>query len=277
MTFRPIDTRGFGDIVVPRPEPRPQLVWVRITDLVIDERYQRPLENRNRAAIRAIAEAFSWARFSPIAVAPAGNSRYAVIDGQHRAHAAALCGFAEVPAMIVQAETKQQAEAFVAINTKQIAVNRHQVFKAALASGDLLALRMRDNVRAAGCELMTYNASSATKKAGQVYALETIRVLSETGGDYAIRKGLAALLRFDPTAAQNFDRALIDPLLHAVAQDKAFNDEELIYTMLRQNKPWIVLERAAMLAETEKQPRIGVARKAFVALLHKTRRETGKA
>ena len=117
--FRRIDIDGMQPAEL-APQPAPQMLWVEIDQLVIDDRYQRPLNAGNRSAIRRIAGAFRWSRFSPIIVAPIEGGRYALIDGQHRAHAAALCGIESIPAMVALVAPEEQAQAFIEINTRQI-------------------------------------------------------------------------------------------------------------------------------------------------------------
>ena len=136
--------------------PAPMLEWLPIRKLVVDDRYQRPLTGTSWAAIRKIAGAFHWSRFAPVLVAPVEGGLYAIIDGQHRTHAAALCGFTSVPAMAVHMTAREQASAFTWVNGQVLRINQHQVYRAALAAGEDWALRCRDAVEAAGCRLMTY-------------------------------------------------------------------------------------------------------------------------
>lgn len=160
--YRTVDLTGM-DPVQPASQPAPQLIWVEIRDLVIDDRYQRPLIAGNRIAIKRIAADFRWSRFSPVLVAPVEGGKYALIDGQHRAHAAALCGFERVPAMVALVAPEEQALAFIEINTRQIKVRGVAIYRAALAAGEAWAAECRDRVEAAGCRLMTANWSQARK------------------------------------------------------------------------------------------------------------------
>ncbi|MEA2772249.1 MAG: hypothetical protein QOD93_5211 [Acetobacteraceae bacterium] len=66
--------------------------------------------------IARIAEYFEWSKFSPVIVAPVEGGLFSIIDGQHRATAAALRGVPEVPCEIVHIDRTRQAEAFAAIN-----------------------------------------------------------------------------------------------------------------------------------------------------------------
>lgn len=178
--YRTIDLTGMQP-VEPASQPAPQLMWIEIADLVIDDRYQRPLAEGNRAAIRRIAGDFHWSRFSPVLVAPVEGGKYALIDGQHRAHAAALCGYDRIPAMVALVAPEEQAIAFIEINTRQIKVRGVTIYRAALSAGEPWAIECRDRVEAAGCQLMTANWSQAKKKPGMVFCVDLIRRLIEAG------------------------------------------------------------------------------------------------
>lgn len=192
MTHRMIEI-GDRPHVEARPGPAPMLQWVRIDQLVIDDSYQRPLGRSNWAAIQKIANNFLWSRFQPLLVAPIEGGRFAVIDGQHRAHAALMCGITEVPAVAVQVGREEQSRAFAWVNSQTIKVTSWQVYKAALAAGEDWAVRAERAVSAAGCRLMTYYASSGQKQAGEVYCVVLIRKMIEAGMDEAITAALAGL------------------------------------------------------------------------------------
>ena len=78
--------------VAPYAGPRPDLAWTPIGDIVIDDTYQRPLGEKNWRSIARIARAFDWGKFTPVVLAPCPDGRMALIDGQHRVHAAAAAG-----------------------------------------------------------------------------------------------------------------------------------------------------------------------------------------
>ena len=265
MTHRHVDVTRFAQIK-PASQPAPQLIWADLASLVIDERYQRPLGPRNIAAINKIAANFRWSRFSPVLVAPVEGGEYAIIDGQHRCHAAAICGFERVPAMVVLVAPEEQALAFVEINTGQIRVGGGAVYKAALVAGEPWAVACKAAVDAAGCQLITYNAKTKEKKPGQIYAIALIRKLVEAGEAAAVTAGLRAMLTASPDAVANFDSALLAPWLTAISTDPAFVSADLA-GFLRAHKPWIVIENADKYAKENGLPVITCRRDAFVALL----------
>lgn len=102
---------------------RPELQWLKISRLRIDPRYQRDIGQRGANNILAIAPAFRWSKFGPLIVAPIGEGLFAIVDGQHRATAAALRGFESVPCVIIAADEAEQADAFVAINANVTAMS----------------------------------------------------------------------------------------------------------------------------------------------------------
>ncbi|WP_170297735.1 ParB N-terminal domain-containing protein [Paracoccus litorisediminis] len=254
------------------PQPAPQLMWVKIGDLVIDDRYQRPLSTNNWASIKRIAREFRWSRFSPVLVAPVEGGHYAVIDGQHRAHAAALCGIEAIPAMVALVAPDEQALAFIEINTRQIRVSGHVVYRAALTAGEEWAVACRDALSAAGCELMTRNnVSKNDKRAGQVFAVGLIRNLIQSGHHEAVTNGLAALMEYDPEAVANFTDTLLTPWLAACAENS--RDRGFYLDVLRAKRPWLVIEAADRLAEQEGKPKATARREFFSMLMRREGRE----
>lgn len=243
MNIRTIDISRW-ESRKPAPQPVPQVQWVALADLVIDDAYQRPIGKHNIAAITKIADNFNWAMFSPLIVAPSEGGKYAVIDGQHRAHAAAICGFSSVPAMVTTISLADQAAAFAKINTGQIRASTHQVYRARLAAGDALALAMRDAVAAAGCKLMTYQKTANARLAGEVFCVQLIEVMVKKDQARAVTLGLAALRTVNRDDVAQFDAMLLNPWLGAVAQSPKYQNLNMLCDALRANKPWMVIEKA---------------------------------
>lgn len=260
--FRSIDITGVQPVALTQ-QPAPQLMWVDLANLVIDDQYQRPLNTGNWKAIRRIAGDFRWSRFSPVIVAPIAGGRYALIDGQHRAHAAALCGIESIPAMVALVAPEEQALAFIEINTRQIRVGGHAIYRAALTAGEDWAIRCKAAVEAAGCTLMTRNnVSKDDKKPGQVFAIALIRKMIEAGKDDAVTAGLSALMAYDESATANFADVLLTPWLNAAAETDA--TVEQLVGALHVRRPWLVIEVADRLAKDEGKPKATVRRDFFI-------------
>lgn len=199
MALRDIDLTGFAPATL-RDQPAPILQWVPVDQIVVDTLYQRDLGVANRRAIQRIADSFDWMKFSPVLLAPTDGGRFAVIDGQHRVHAAALCAIATVPAQIVMATTAQQAAAFAGVNAEVIRITSHQVYRAALAAHEPWAERCHDVVDAAGCTLMTYNPSAKDRKPRAMYQVGTIRrMIVQLGMADDLKKVLGAIVAYDTT------------------------------------------------------------------------------
>ncbi|GAD55473.1 hypothetical protein MBELCI_1525 [Limimaricola cinnabarinus LL-001] len=216
--YRPIDITG-----QPMPdelpiEDRPEVTWIPIERLVIDDRYQRPLLEANWEIIHKIARSFTWKRFSPVMVAPIESDLFALIDGQHRTHAAALVGHTAVPGAINHLDPAAQAAAFAGINGEMTRVHPIQVFKAALAAGEAWAVECQQVVAAAGCHLMTVQASSEKRQVRQVYAVSAIRQMVEAGHGKAVTLALTALSRstFGSQFVEAWTNETLKPLIAAV-------------------------------------------------------------
>ena len=190
--YRPID---ITDRIV-RPLPtgaRPEQCWLPLTKLLVDGDFQRPLGRGNWNNIQKIADAFDWNHFTPVIVSPIGDGFYSIIDGQHRCHAARLRGVAEVPCLVVQMTVAQQAAAFAAINGQITAITPLNIFRAALVARAPWAIACDQVVSDAGAKLMKSNASTPSKKAGEVYCIMLIRAHVDAGRGAMVTKGLQAI------------------------------------------------------------------------------------
>jgi hypothetical protein len=189
---RAIDTTGFVAATL-ADQPAPALMWIGLPDLVVDDRYQRAITAAGRRHIQRIADAWDWKRYNPILIAPTADGRFAIVDGQHRAHAAAVAGLESLPAMMVPMTPREQAIGFAAVNRDRIRLDTASIYRAELAAGTDWAIAARDAVDAAGCVLLTYNPSSTTRRAGDVTAVTLIRRMVEAGEAQAVTVGLAAI------------------------------------------------------------------------------------
>ncbi len=225
--FRQIDISGLVPAVL-RDQPAPTLVWADVSDLVIDERYQRALTGKGRSAIQRIANDWDWSKYQPILVASTPDGNLAVVDGQHRAHAGKLAGLDRLPAMVVPMTPEQQAAAFTSVNTDRIRLDRAQIFKARLAAGDPLAIEADRICTAAGCRLMLSNRSTSQKKPGELYAHALILKMIKAGEGEAVAVGLAAIRDSelgrdtDMHGRRAYDGAVLNVWLPAIATSQRF-------------------------------------------------------
>lgn len=220
--LRAIDASGFRPAVV-LDQPAPQLLWVALADLVIDDQYQRAITANGRALIQRIADGWDWRKFQPILVAPTLDGRLAVVDGQHRAHAAVVAGLERLPALCVAMTPVEQAAGFAAVNRDRIKLDSFAIYRAELAAGVDWAVRAKEAVEAGGCRLMTCLWSTGQKKPGMVFAIGLMRRMVAAGEDFAIQVGLRAIRDSAAGAeAAAYDGRILNLWLPALAQNQTY-------------------------------------------------------
>lgn len=268
MTYRAIEVSHLSP-VVPVDQAAPMLAWIKIADLVIDDDYQRPLNPGNWAAIRRIAESFRWGRFSPVLVSPIEAGRYAVIDGQHRCHGAALCGFESVPCMVVHLSQAEQAGSFASVNGMVTRITVHQIYRAGLAAGHPWAQQCQRAVEQAGCQLATANPSAKDRKPRVIYCVGMVRQFVSRGHAEALRTGLAAIAGYDTTGrVPLYSDYILNPWCAAIAEVPFAAGVDLTPVLAR-NDPFKVVAAADKMAANA-SGRTGLARKdAFVVLIRR--------
>ena len=193
MTLRAIDISDQDAVARPDPGPLPDMRWLSLSELQIDDRYQRPLGKANWRTIRKIAGAFDWSLFAPVVAAPLTDGGFAVIDGQHRAHAAALAGQDRIPALVVDVPPESQARAFAGINTQRTGLTMFHLFKAGRASGEPWALACDQAVSSAGCRLMPHNTTFRARKPREIYAIAMVRDHVAGGRARLVTRALSAI------------------------------------------------------------------------------------
>jgi len=204
-------------------QPQPMLIWAALEDLVIDRRYQRTITARGRGAIQKMADNFDWRKFQPIVVAPTGNGKLAVVDGQHRAHAAALLGLATVPAMTVAMTLVEQAAGFAAINRDRVSVHPLQIYRAERAAGTPWAVACAAVVEAGGCRLATANPSASKKVPGVIYGVGMVRCMVAAGEGAVISTGLRAIVESGQSGTiEAYGGPVLKCWLDALARDQRF-------------------------------------------------------
>ena len=269
MTYRAIDVSHLPP-VVPVDQAAPMLSWIKIADLVIDDHYQRPLNPGNWAAIRRIADSFRWGRFTPVLVSPTLEGRYAVIDGQHRCHAAALCGMASVPCMVVHLSQAEQASSFAWVNGNVTRMTGHQIYRAGLAAGEDWAERCRWAVEQAGCKLATANPSAKDRKPRVVYCVGMVRGFVARGQADALRAGIAAIAGYDTKGSVAlYSDYILAPFCAALADTPRALAVDLV-PFLQRHDPFKVLDAVERLpAPSLSGSRVTARRNAFSVLLRR--------
>jgi hypothetical protein len=181
----PIDISDYAKIETPVSFGRPpKLEWLSIKQLCVDPRYQRDVVRESRTNIRRIAQQFNWAMFGTVVVASVGGNRYAIIDGQHRTTAAALCGLDRVPCQVIEATLVEQAAAFRAINGNVTKLSSIQIHHAAVAAGDADAIEIAKCAANAGCTVLRYPKPWNEIGPGETMAVKALgRTIKRFGAD----------------------------------------------------------------------------------------------
>ena len=194
LALRKIETAGYAKIALATAFGRPaRLEWLNVKQLVIDPEYQRDISSLGRSKVRKIAAAFNWSMFTPVIVAAAGGDKYAIVDGQHRATAAALCGIEKVPCAIIEARPGEQAAAFKAINGNVTKLSSMQLHYASLAAGDDQARKTNAVCKAAGVTILRYPKDLRSIAVGETMAVVIIGRVILRYGDEAVISALKAI------------------------------------------------------------------------------------
>jgi hypothetical protein len=135
---------------------KPRVVWLDLSLLKVDRRYQRDIGKAGLTHINAILREFNWSRYQPIVVSERSDGTYAVIDGQHRFEAAKKHPLIDqLPCYIVAApDIAAEASIFSAVNSRRLSLTSQQKFWAAHAAGDERATAVYKLCAAAGVKIL---------------------------------------------------------------------------------------------------------------------------
>jgi hypothetical protein len=186
----------------------PAIVWVDPTELSVESEYQRDLSERSTRMIRHIVKEWSWDRFKPPVCSRLADGELVVVDGQHTAIAAATHpGIDKIPVLIVASSAQaSRARAFVGHNKDRVAITRMQLHRAAIASGDEIAIEVNLACELAGVTLLAgVNRPRGEWKNGETIAIGALSsVVAEKG-----RAGGARILKTLVDAEQRPITALL--------------------------------------------------------------------
>ena len=178
------DIRDYGQ--------RPELGWLPVGLLSVDETYQRKIDSRrSQVAIEQITRNFKWSCFGT-ALVTQKDEGWLIIDGQHRVEAARRLGIKTVPCIVVhQASLAEQATIFVSTNQVRVQVNPYTLFHARLTALDPLAVDVQTLCDEARLTIPKYPVQKSSMKPGQTLALITLERIVK-GGITAARNGVIA-------------------------------------------------------------------------------------
>lgn len=230
--MRPIDASSFTRPPTLDAGPAPVLQWIEVAKLRVDETYQRPIRKAGAKNIAAIVAKFDWAKFSPVIVAPLADGLFAIIDGQHRATAAAACGFASVPCEIVIADPAEQASAFAAINGVVTKMSPMQIHHAEVAAGEPDAVLLDQCCREAKVTILRYPLAANLQEPGQTMAASRLRGLLRKYGAPILVDALKCLSETANRETPGLIRApMVEGLCEALQREPSWRGETLLDAM----------------------------------------------
>jgi hypothetical protein len=172
----------------------PELLWIDPGRLLVDETYQREINDGGKRLIAKIAKNFRWSHMKPPVVVRERDG-FHVLDGQHTALAAASIGIAQIPVFLVGAPTvAERARAFVSHNTLRIGVTTFGRHKAAVAAGEEAALDVENVCARAGVRLRWFGTTNVYAE-GDCSAVGSIRLLIGRRGVQRARVVLEACVK----------------------------------------------------------------------------------
>jgi len=212
--LRTIETASYAKITAPSSLGKPpKLEWLSIKQLVVDPEYQREITIVGRKNIRRIVENFNWSMFAPIMVASVGGNKFAIVDGQHRATAAALCGVDKVPCAVIEALRGEQAAAFRAINANTTRLHTVQLHHAAVAAKDPRALKIAEVVKKAGVRIPR---SPGRRLDGDCLCVETIARGIERAGEAVVILALRAIVHSGDGRSEELNKTIIGSTINVL-------------------------------------------------------------
>lgn len=174
------------------PGEVPVLDWVDKSLIDVDPAYQRrPDEGR----VQRILDWFEWSSFGAIVVAPSGDGRFHVTDGQHRLEAARRHpAITVVPAVIIpKSGTTEEAGNFVVLNVERRNISQLDRYWAELAAEDPDALTVKQVCERAGVTICRY--PGAEYRPAETVAVSAIRAVIDKRGAMRAREILQVVAK----------------------------------------------------------------------------------
>ena len=173
-----------GIDIAPVKAVKPVCQWVKPADLFVEERYQRNIAENSITLIRKIIRNWDWGRMKPPICARDAEGNLFVVDGQHTAIAAASHPeIDKIPVMVLDlAGVANRASAFIGHNRDRLAMTPMQLYYAALAAGDEVAVAMAEACKRAGVSIRKSAPPNGIYQDGDTLAVGAIRdVVSKKG------------------------------------------------------------------------------------------------
>lgn len=192
------------------PGEMPGPILLKISQLRINDSYQRDLSKDSSALTSKIACEFDWELFHLPVVSPiyqlddiTGLQLYEVLDGQHTAIAAASNGnITELWCWPGRRDetNESRADSFRKLNTQRTSVTPVQIFWAEVAAKKENALEVMDACERTGAKVIKRPKPYGNMEVGETICVSTLKMLANRGGRPYVERVLrvAMALRLAP-------------------------------------------------------------------------------
>lgn len=215
----------------------PSIEWVHVTELQVDQTYQRSIENQASARlINSIAHNFDWRLCAPLVVSRRSDGSKVIIDGQHRWAAAMKRGdLLQLPCcLFVYASAQDEARMFIVANRARKPMNRLDDFHAAVAAADEDALEIQRLVHSAGLTIarsissnhwlpgdvaFTSSIANALRQRGDVPVGRILRMIAKAFDGEVLTQG-ASIFRGTAMVYAKAERAIQDHEISAALRSR---------------------------------------------------------
>lgn len=149
---------------------KPDVRMVAVSDLIVDEDYQREAIT---AHVAGIAKNFDDEAFGVIHVGERDDGTLRVLDGFQRLNAAMERGITHVPCLVTKSRGQQHEAELFGRDNKRRGLNTHQLFKADVCAGKADAVAVYQAITAAGLNVRGMKANGRRQSIGGVKQCQT--------------------------------------------------------------------------------------------------------
>lgn len=227
---------------------RPELAWVPIASIRIDENYQRELKEKR---VSQILHGFTWSHFQPVMLARQADGTFTCFDGQHRVEAARRHpAINEVPAAIVDLdEAHQEAGAFLGVNVNRTTVTTVEKYHAGIEAGDEDMMGVCAVLDAAGCEVI--ERIGVKPASNRTTAVTSVQRAIRVYGDEAVVEACKTLVAAWPKDSGALHAIMIQSLSRLYRNNRDVIDRTRMTTKLHGK------DRKILTADAETMRKIG--------------------
>lgn len=207
----------------------PELAWIEIGKIFVDESYQRPIKPRR---VQQILKDFTWAQFGALMLVAREDGRFAVYDGQHRFEAARQHPAIDaVPAAIVVLDQAfEEAQNFLGVNINRSAISTVEKYWAGIEAGDKQMMQICAVLEEAGCEVVPIGSKSAAP--GRTSAITAIERAIRSYGDAAVTQACQTLREAWPKDVSGLNGSMIQALARLFRNNRRAIDQQRMVTKL---------------------------------------------